>query len=1149
VSAQFGFLRADFAEQHEIAVRVERYALDDPGTSIIHARRALESAVKWVYDNDTSLAVPYDDSLNALLHEPAFRQFEDGKVFDLARRIQKVGNQAVHESKAPTSAEAIQIASALHLVLYWLAFRYGRTKPEPGRPFDPNLLPHDDASVVDRDQSNLAARQELEVRLAEEAADAEAARAELAAANQTLAEVEAERARLLAEVTAARLAADAQPEGSIDWSEATTRTKLIDLYLGEAGWTLTDERDREFEVTGMPFGSGIGYVDYVLWGADGLPLAVVEAKKSRTSEQAGKHQAVLYADCLEAMTGRRPVIYYTNGYTHWLWNDTSQPPRKVQGFHTRDELELMIQRRTTTVPTSTLDIDDAVVERSYQHRAIRAITDHFEIDGQRKALVVMATGAGKTRVVIALCDLLMRAGLVRRALFLADRTALVDQAVGAFKEHLPNVSTVNLTTEPNEDGRVYVSTYQTMVGKIDEMRHGAGQSGGTRRFGVGHFDLVIIDEAHRSVYRKYRGIFDYFDSYLVGLTATPRDEIDTNTYDLFDLETGVPTDSYSLDDAIDDGYLVPPANVSVPMQFVREGIRYEDRTEEEKEQWEEFDWGVGDDGLPLEMPAEVSSGELNKFLFNEDTVDKVLEYLMTHGIRVAGGERLGKTIVFAKNQRHADYICERFDANYPNHAGKFARVITHDVNYAKDLIEKFKMPDKAPHIAISVDMLDTGIDVPEVVNLVFFKLVRSKTKFWQMIGRGTRLSPDLFGLGHNKAEFRVFDFCQNLEYFSQPMVPSTASGVVSLSERIFTTRLDLLGRLDALDSLDDERDEIAGILRERLASMNDDNFLVRPHLELVERFRGLAAWEHPDHAELAALRSDIARLPDQLDPEHEDAKRFDVLVLNAQLATLGGEPFERERTRIVRLASGLEDIGHIPAVAHHLALIQAVQADEWWVDASYQMLEDVRCKLRLLIPLIERIRRGQVFSDFEDTIGEGERIVLPGTGGAGGGTTDFAQFRRKAESFLRDHLGEAAVAKVRSGEPLSSTNVADLQRILVAAGIGDDESFAEASERAGNFGRFVRGLVGLDRAAAKAAFNAFLDDRRYTRKQIEFVEIVINELADQGVVEAGRFYESPYSGLAPTGPEDLFSPADLDDLFAQLEAMSAVMSDGDDSGE
>ncbi|MCP4309493.1 MAG: DEAD/DEAH box helicase family protein, partial [bacterium] len=259
----------------------------------------------------------------------------------------------------------------------------------------------------------------------------------------------------------------------------------------------------------------------------------------------------------------------------------------------------------------------------------------------------------------------------------------------------------NLVTEGNEEGRVYVSTYQTMVGKIDEYR-----PDGTRRFGVGHFDLVVIDEAHRSVFRKYRGIFDYFDSYLVGLTATPKDEVDKNTYDLFELETGVPTDAYSLDDAIGDGYLVPPRGVSVPLKFVREGIRYDDLSEDEKDDWDEFDWGVDEEGNPLDPPDQVDAAELNKWLFNTDTVDKVLQTLMTEGIRVAGGDRLGKTIIFAKNQRHAEFIYERFVANYPAlDNGNFARVVTHSVKYAQSLIDDFSNPDKSPHIAISVDML------------------------------------------------------------------------------------------------------------------------------------------------------------------------------------------------------------------------------------------------------------------------------------------------------------------------------------------------------------------------------------------------------------------------------------------------------------
>ena len=371
-------------------------------------------------------------------------------------------------------------------------------------------------------------------------------------------ELDAKLGELRKQVAAAKKAAESIPFEAHDWSEADTRRYKIDALLAEAGWTdFVDGRDIEYEVHGMPSGSGIGYVDYVLWGDDGLPLAVVEAKKALKSPQVGQQQAKLYADCLEAETGQRPVVFYSNGYQHWLWDDTRYPARPVQGFYTSDELAVLIQRRTTGQSVSSLHVDKGIVERHYQLRAIGAIAKHFETDRQRKALLVMATGAGKTRTAIALVDLLMRAGWVKRILFLADRTALVNQAVNAFKTHLPDSAPVNLVTEGNEEGRVYVSTYQTIVGKIDEYR-----PDGTRRFGVGHFDLVVIDEAHRSVYRKYRGIFDYFDSLLVGLTATPKDEVDKNTYDLFDLETGVPTDAYPLDEAIKDRYLVPPRGVS-----------------------------------------------------------------------------------------------------------------------------------------------------------------------------------------------------------------------------------------------------------------------------------------------------------------------------------------------------------------------------------------------------------------------------------------------------------------------------------------------------------------------------------------------------------------------------------------------------------
>jgi type I restriction enzyme R subunit len=1132
-ASQFSFLAVEFPDEFAMAEWAERHALSDPGPAVIYSRKALESGVKWMYRFDRSLPQPYEDQLNAYLNEPAFKALANGLVFKVAKKIQLAGNRAVHDAKPPTKLEAVEVLSALFQFCFWLAYTYGReSKPDLSLKFDPQKLT---AASMAASAATLKQRQELEEQLAAQAEQAAAAKQRAAELAMTVEELEAERAALIAEVAAAKKAAEQVPVEAHDWSEFETRKYKIDALLAEAGWRLSDARDREFEVTGMPNNAGVGYVDYVLWGEDGLPVGLVEAKKTLVSPATGQQQAKLYADCLERMTGQRPVIFFTNGYEHWLWDDTQHPPRRVQGFLSSDELALAIQRRSTRQALSSLDVDAKIVERYYQTRAIRAIAEHFEQDRQRKALLVMATGSGKTRTVIALVDLLMRANWAKRVLFLADRTALVNQAVNAFKVHLPASSPVNLVTDGDQEGRVYVSTYQTMVGKIDEMK-----PDGTRRFGSGHFDLVVIDEAHRSVYRKYRGIFDYFDSYLVGLTATPKDEIDTNTYGLFDLETGVPTDAYSLEEAVKDGFLVPPRGVSVPLKFVREGIRYEDLSEDEKDDWDEVDWGEDDDGNPLDPPDSVDAAKLNTWLFNTDTVDRVLETLMTDGIKVAGGDRLGKTIIFAKNQRHADFIYERFNANYPHlDNGNFARVVTHQVKYAQSLIDDFSAKDKAPHIAISVDMLDTGIDVPEVVNLVFFKLVRSKTKFWQMIGRGTRLCPDLFGPGDHKTEFKVFDFCQNLEFFSQALPPAEGSGAVPLAEQIFTTRLEILQAFDAADNSGPERTEVAETLRTTVASMNESNFLVRPHLELVERFRTSQAWETVSIGDLAALGDQVAKLPTQLDPEHEDAKRFDVIVLNAQLAVLRAEPFERQRQVVMKIAAALEEQQAIPAIAQHLELIQEIQVDEWWIDVTYSMLEQVRRKLRLLVPLIERSKKNIVYTAFVDEIGEGVEIELPGTGGATEGT-EFAQFRKKAQHFLKEHLGEAAVAKVRSGDPLTSDDISELQRILVAAGIGDHEAFEEASNRAGNFGKFIRGLVGMDRAAAKTALAEFLDDKRYSKNQLEFINLIIDELTERGIVDIARVYEVPYVAIAPEGPEAIFVESDLDRLFELLERLAVV---------
>ncbi len=706
--------------------------------------------MSWAYKYDPALKLPYQDNLSALIHEPSFKQTAGEAVFSKARVINTLGNRAVHSHRAVPEVDALAAVRELFHVAYWLARTYGRAaRPEPGLAFDAAKLLRPAAAA----QQSAEQLQALEAGLRERDEKLAALLADRSALDEEL-------KRLRAEVAEAKRAAAAQPD-THDYSEGETRDYFIDLLLKEAGWPLDQARDRELEVAGMPNKEGKGFVDYVLWGDDGRPLGLVEAKRTRRDARAGQQQAKLYADCLERQFDQRPIIFYSNGYEHWLWDDTRYPPRRVQGFYNKAEIELLIQRRTTRRPLAEATINAEIVERHYQTRAIRRIAEAFERDHDRKALLVMATGAGKTRTVIALCDLLMRCNWAKRVLFLADRVALVNQAVNAFKRHLPDASPVNLVTEKDAEGRVFVSTYPTMMGLIDEA------ADGQRRFGVGHFDLVIIDEAHRSVFQKYRAIFDYFDALRVGLTATPKDEVDRNTYSLFDLENGVPTDAYSLEEAVRDGFLVPPRAVSVPLRFQREGIKYDDLTEEEKDQWDALEWDE-ESGVPVRVEAEA----VNRWLFNEDTVDKVLEHLMTRGLKVAGGDRLGKAIVFAKNQAHAEFIAERFNANYPPYKGEFARVITFKTEYAQSLVDHFSNKEKAPHIAISVDMLDTGIDVPEVVNLVFFKLVRSKTKFWQMVGRGTRLCPDLFGPGQDKALFYLFDYCQNLEYFSQD-IPAT----------------------------------------------------------------------------------------------------------------------------------------------------------------------------------------------------------------------------------------------------------------------------------------------------------------------------------------------------------------------------------------
>ncbi|WP_139558345.1 DEAD/DEAH box helicase family protein [Methylotetracoccus oryzae] len=1122
----FAFLQ--LGEWHflfEPARKAEELANTDPRASCFYARRTLELAVAWLYKHERALRLPYQDSLSALIHEPTFRQTVGDALFTKARLIKDLGNMAVHSTRKMVPTEAVNTTRELFHVCYWVARTYGRTaRPDPGQRFNPSLLPK--TSPIP--PQTLAQLQRLEADLQARDEHLSAVLADKAALNEEL-------KTLREEFAAAKKANTAQPD-THDYSEAETRTLFIDTLLKEAGWHLDPARNFEVEVTGMPNAENKGYVDYVLWGDDGKPLALIEAKRTTKSPTAGQQQAKLYADCLEQRYGQRPVIFYSNGYEHWIWDDQAYPPRPVQGFYKKAELELLIQRRTSRQTLAEAPINGAIIERYYQTRAVRRIGESFETDKLRKALVVMATGAGKTRTVIALADLLMRCNWAKRILFLADRVALVNQAVNAFKAHLPDSAPVNLVSDKTTEGRVYVSTYPTMMRLIDE------SFDGQRRFGVGHFDLIVIDEAHRSVYQKYRAIFDYYDSLLVGLTATPKDEIDRNTYGLFDLETGVPTDAYSLDEAVADGHLVPPVAISVPLKFQREGIRYDDLAEDEKEAWDALEWN--EDGT---TPDEVNAEAVNRWLFNEDTVDKVLATLMTKGQKVAGGDRLGKTIVFAKNNDHADFIARRFDANYPHYNGHFARVVTYKTEYAQTLIDDFSNKEKMPHIAISVDMLDTGIDVPEVVNLVFFKIVRSKTKFWQMVGRGTRLCPNLFGPGEDKQSFFIFDFCQNLEFFSQNPALSDGSAAEPLGTRLFKARLQVIGELDTRlaggktgeaphppygDKLTEGqlRADTAALLHAKVAAMKVDNFIVRPQRQYVDKFAKAEAWQTLGPEEFHELNTKVAGLPTELEDDDEEAKRFDLLLLRTQLSILQARAdFAGLKQKILAIANALEEQSAIPAIKAEMVLIQAVGSDEWWEDVTVPMLETARRRLRLLIKLLPKGQRKLVYTDFEDKLGEESTIDLPQvTAGL-----NMAKFKEKARAFLKAHESHLSLQRLRRNQPLTPTDLRELERMLIDAG-GSPELISQATEKSHGLGLFIRSLVGLDREAAVQAFSEFLTGTTATSDQFEFIQLVIEELTQNGVMEPKRLFESPYTDLHVQGPPGIFPPAKVTQLVDVL---------------
>jgi type I restriction enzyme, R subunit len=1097
MNSNFSTLPQQWQALAQTALEAEQEVFRAPMYSAMLCRKSLEEWIRWIYQHDDALELPYDTSLNNLLHQQDFKDLVAPTFFTQLNTIRKIGNNAVHSSKKINVIEVLHILKLLHGFVFWTANMYSEENiPIPS--FNEIFIPKGNSEEKSKEELKKLENAYLESR-------------------EKLKKLEEELEKIR-EIKEENLKTVPPP---IDPDESLTRKIYINSLLREAGWDPFGFNVEEFPVKGMPSETGydgLGKVDYVLWGDDGKPLAVIEAKRTTRNAQVGQHQAKLYANCLEMAYGQRPVIFFTNGFESFIWDDWFYPPRVVWGFYTKDELQTLINRRTLKQELKNQTIPLSIADRYYQQEAIRAVTEEFE-KSRRDALLVMATGTGKTRTAAALIDLLSKAGWIKRVLFLADRNALIHQAKVNLNDYLPHLPAIDLTKEKeDESSRIVFSTYQTMINQID------GEfNGDSRYYGVGHFDLVIFDEIHRSVYNRYKHIFKYFDGLRVGLTATPKTETDKDTYDLFELEQGNPTYAYELEKAIADGFLVPPKAKSVPLKFHRQGIKYVELNEEDKKKYEEH----FTDPLTGSFPEEIDSEELNKWLFNKNTVDKVIGFLMEHGVKVEGGDKLGKTIVFARNHKHAKFFEERFNKQYPEYRGDFLKVIDYKEEYKYDLLNKFKTKEKFPQIAVSVDMLDTGIDVPEVVNLVFYKPVFSSSKFWQMIGRGTRLCNNLFAEGQDKTHFVIFDFCENFEFFGanpQGLIGGTSK---SLSQRLFEIRLRLAKVLSVSEDTAqcNYSKELFRILIKQTQNLNGESFIVRQHWFYVEKYRNENSWNFLNNLEIKELNEHIAPIVVETDQD-EMAKRFDAMMYNLQLFVYEGDRKQlRIVNKVVELSGKLSKKGSIPTVAQKMDILKAIQKQEFWQKVSVIGLEKVREDIRDIIKFLEKESRQVVYTNFEDSFEANLKdidIVF--------NNNDLDSYKRKVEQFLRENQTNLIINKLRTNIPVTKPEINELEVLLFKQGdIGTKEIFIKAYGEQ-PLGKFVRSILGLDSNSAKTAFSQILQDQTLNAPQIRFLNTIIDYLTVKGIVEPSRLFESPFTDINDGGLSGVF----LDDRAGKI---------------
>lgn len=1044
----------------------EGFVLSRPDLSAGQSRKALEYLVKLVYRIRNN-SIPQRSSLFELVSSEDFTNFiNDASMLNALHYIRKVGNIAIHNDEV-SQKEALFSLKQLHIFTGELLVKLDLIQTYPL--FDETLLiKTNEVYPFDKDV-------DIDINLV----------------NQI-------KPRLNKHTTLGV---------GVNISEDETRKLYIDLYLREVGWKVLDKDNVklpekagiEIKVHGMPNNQGIGFVDYVLYGSDGKPLAIIEAKKTSVSPIKGKEQALLYAKCIQQEYGYLPIVYYTNGYQIWIIDQLGYPSRQIFGFHNIKELEYLMKLRQRGF-ISDLKISETISDRPYQKMAITNVAESFN-KKRRKALLVMATGTGKTRTAISLVELLQRNRWVKNVLFLADRTALVTQAKRNFNKLLPDYTISVLSDKdkrPDLNARLIFSTYQTMINLID---------GDERTFGIGRFDLIIIDEAHRSIFNKYKAIFTYFDSLIVGLTATPRDEIERSTYSIFDLEEGLPTFHYEMEEAVREKHLVGYTVLDRTTKFLKQGVKYSDLSKEEKEEYEKtFLTPEGD------LPTELSGADFFKKIYNDNTVDLVLQTLMNEGLKINSGDLIGKTIIFAFNHNHAELIVKRFEKLYPELGPEYCKLVDNYVTYAQNIIDNFSIRGKLPQIAVSVDMLDTGIDVPDILNLVFFKRIYSKIKFIQMIGRGTRKSDNIFGHSKHKKMFYIFDFCDNFSFFDMNPEGRKVNQGYSMTQKVFQMKLDLLFELQKLEHQSNDfhkayYESIKLELYQTVISLNRDRILVRENMPIVDKYSVESKWTFLSKFDIQEVKNNLTLLIDS-DKDLESAKAFDLKVFYIMLSLISEEVVaKRAIGQVVQISQALLERLSIPQVTDKKDLLLEVLTQTYWNKVNVQALEHLRNELRYLIQYITD-EVGIYSTDFkDDLIDQGKKYI---------NIKDFKTYEEKVIDYLLSNETNETIIKIKMLDKITFKDLKELERILWQE-LGTKVDYYNVTKE-GNLAVFIRSIVGIDQEAINRKFSKYLNDNILSAKQQEFVKSIISYVQQNGdITKQDLVDKSPFSDFDVVG--------------------------------